>query len=112
MGNAYTVPEVMQEVTPEMSAAATRCWIVRGRVQGVNYRAFAARHAARLDIAGYARNMPDGSVRVLASGSHASLAAFQRLLHQGPRRARVEDVSEIAPPGEPPTFSRRTFSIL
>jgi acylphosphatase len=77
---------------------ARRC-LVSGRVQGVFYRASAARRAAELGVRGYARNLPDGRVEVLACGAAPDVQAFIDWLWQGPSAARVVavDVSEIAP---------------
>jgi acylphosphatase len=67
--------------------------VVRGRVQGVNFRAFAADHARRLRIAGSVRNLRDGqSVGVIAEGSRQAVEDLLALLHQGPRFARVDGV--------------------
>ncbi len=71
----------------------TAKFIVTGRVQGVFYRASARERALELGVVGYARNQPDGSVEVLASGSDAALDALQRWLQQGPPAARVERVT-------------------
>ncbi len=46
---------------------------VTGYVQGVGFRAFVRRHAIRLGLRGYARNMPDGSVEVVAQGDDYSI---------------------------------------
>ena len=67
--------------------------LVRGRVQGVNFRSFVARHAGAMNLSGYVRNMPDGRmVEVLAEGPRDRLERLVELLHQGPRSARVEGV--------------------
>jgi acylphosphatase len=63
---------------------------VHGAVQGVGYRRFAAREAAQLDLAGWVRNQPDGSVAGEAEGPEASLALFRRRLAEGPAFAAVE----------------------
>lgn len=76
-------------------AAVTRAWRVLGRVQGVGFRAFARRRAEALGISGYARNLPDGTVEVLARGYAAALDAFVDELRRGPRYARVVDVVEV-----------------
>lgn len=81
---------------------ARRAWRVYGRVQGVGFRAFVQRQARPLGLVGYARNLPDGSVEVLAEGSETSLNILHRHLHQGPRMARVDRVEEIEPPGRRP----------
>ena len=69
--------------------------VVRGRVQGVNFRDFAHRKAVALGLVGYTRNMPDGtSVEVYAEGDEASLRALLAHLRSGPGLARVEDIEE------------------
>lgn len=65
---------------------------VRGRVQGVGYRAFVERVALELGLAGYARNLPDGRVEVVAEGPEEALRALLEKLKEGPRLARVEGV--------------------
>jgi acylphosphatase len=69
-----------------------RC-IVRGRVQGVAFRAHTQRHARELGVTGYARNLPDGAVEVLACGTESGVAALCDWLREGPPAARVVDVS-------------------
>ena len=69
-----------------------RC-IVSGRVQGVFFRATAQRKALELKISGWVRNLPDGSVEVLACGDEANVKKLQDWLWQGPPHARVTDVS-------------------
>ncbi|MEI7434351.1 MAG: acylphosphatase [Methanomicrobiales archaeon] len=54
---------------------------VRGRVQGVGYRYYVADYAQQTGISGYVRNIPDGSVQVIAEGSEDSLLQFVRYLH-------------------------------
>ena len=69
-------------------------YIVSGRVQGVGFRWFVMREATRLDLAGYARNLPDGSVEVVAQGPPAALAALESALRQGPPAARIQAVDK------------------
>lgn len=67
--------------------------LVRGRVQGVGYRAFAIEQAHALGLDGYARNLPDGrSVEVVAEGPHPALEQLIERLRRGPRAARVDGV--------------------
>ncbi|HEU5398509.1 MAG TPA: acylphosphatase [Gammaproteobacteria bacterium] len=68
-----------------------RC-LVSGRVQGVFYRASTAERAAALGVMGYAKNLPDGRVEVLACGEAAAVKAFCEWLWQGPPAARVAAV--------------------
>jgi len=78
-----------------------RRFVVRGRVQGVGFRYFVINEASRLSIAGWARNLPNGSVEVLASGEDAALDALHRRLGEGPPAARVTGVEvSTPPPGE------------
>jgi acylphosphatase len=71
-----------------------RRWLVRGRVQGVGYRAFAQRSAQALSLTGYARNLDDGGVEVYAAGPAEKLAELAALLYRGPRWAGVRGVEE------------------
>jgi len=77
-------------------------YLVRGRVQGVGYRYFVMREAGALGVSGFARNLPDGSVEVVAEGGDEVLAAFEGRLREGPSFARVTDLdrSAIAPRGD------------
>jgi acylphosphatase len=69
---------------------------VRGRVQGVTYRASAAREARRRGLAGWVRNEPDGSVLVDVEGEPAALAAFLDWCSQGPAAARVDEIERTS----------------
>lgn len=66
---------------------------VRGRVQGVGYRAFVLDEAARLDLSGWVANEPDGSVRLQAEGRRADLDLLVARLWDGPQAAWVDDVA-------------------
>lgn len=68
-------------------------YLVSGRVQGVAFRAHARAEAVRLGLSGYARNLDDGRVEVVARGAPAALDAFEQSLGEGPPLARVESVS-------------------
>ena len=63
--------------------------LVGGRVQGVFYRATAARRAQELKIRGYARNLPDGRVEVLACGAEEAVNAFVSWLWIGSSASKV-----------------------
>ena len=67
-------------------------FIVSGKVQGVFYRVSTREQARRLDLAGHARNLPDGRVEVLAGGSALALDALERWLWHGPPAAEVAGV--------------------
>jgi acylphosphatase len=73
-------------------ARCIRCF-VSGRVQGVSFRASAAKEAQQLGITGYARNLPDGRVEVLACGDASALERFKAWLHRGPAAAEVSAVA-------------------
>ncbi|HKW56773.1 MAG TPA: acylphosphatase [Candidatus Acidoferrum sp.] len=76
----------------------TRRYFVSGIVQGVGYRFFVRDVAERLKISGYTRNLFDGRVEVLASGSPAQHAALRVALERGPRFSSVSVVhEEVAP---------------
>jgi acylphosphatase len=72
--------------------------LVGGRVQGVFYRATAARRARELGIRGYARNLPDGRVEVLACGEKDTVSTFVKWLWIGSSACKVTsvEVSETA----------------
>jgi acylphosphatase len=76
---------------------------VRGRVQGVWFRASTAQRATALGLRGRAENLPDGSVLVHAAGTPAALDALVEWLHHGPPMARVDavNVEVIDPEGYP-----------
>ncbi|CAG0950661.1 acylphosphatase [Anaerolineae bacterium] len=63
--------------------------VVQGIVQGVGYRATARWMARRLNLTGWVRNLPDGSVETHAYGDKTALDQFARWLHKGPENARV-----------------------
>ncbi len=67
---------------------------VRGRVQGVGFRAFVVRRAQEQGLAGRVRNLSDGTVEVEAEGSAGGLEALLSDLRRGPSHARVEAVDE------------------
>lgn len=71
--------------------AAAR-FIVAGKVQGVIFRASAREQALRLGLRGYAKNLADGRVEVLAAGEAENIEALARWLAQGPPMARVDRV--------------------
>ena len=91
-----------------------RYLVIRGRVQGVGYRAFAEREAIRRGLEGYVRNRQDGSVEALLVGPPAEIDDTVNALRRGPPGSRVDainisdaepDALNIRRPGE-------RFSIL
>ena len=67
--------------------------VAQGRVQGVNYRAFASVDAARLSLTGYVRNLADGSVEICAEGDRKQLEKLVEHLKAGPTGARVDNLA-------------------
>lgn len=72
--------------------AAARLFTVKGRVQGVYFRASTRRVADSLGLSGHAINLANGDVEVLACGAPAALDELESWLHEGPRGARVTAV--------------------
>jgi acylphosphatase len=68
---------------------------VEGSVQGVFYRASTQQQAEKYHLTGYARNLPDGSVEVLACGEPQAVESLCDWLWQGSSHARVESVECI-----------------
>ena len=66
--------------------------IVHGRVQGVSFRYYTLQAAERHAVAGWVRNLPDGTVEVTAEGTRQQLDALLGFLRQGPPGARVTQV--------------------
>jgi acylphosphatase len=88
----------------------TTRFLVSGQVQGVGFRWFVARHARSLGLGGYARNLPDGRVEVVASGGEAeAIARLEELLRAGPAHSRVERLERQD--GVDETVSSRSFDI-
>ena len=70
-------------------------FIVSGKVQGVFFRASAAREATRLGLRGHAINLADGRVEVLAEGNAAAVEAFKHDLAAGPAHSQVGKLEEL-----------------
>jgi acylphosphatase len=73
--------------------------IVRGLVQGVGFRMFVHREASALQLSGWTRNLPDGTVEIEAQGSTALLDELVLRARRGPGRSNVAAIAvrEIAP---------------
>lgn len=76
-----------------MSAAIRRVTI-RGRVQGVGYRAWVEHRARAHDLEGWVRNLRDGNVEALFAGPADVVAAMVERCRRGPSSARVDEVTE------------------
>ena len=66
--------------------------IVHGLVQGVAFRHYTRATAARLNLSGFVRNLPNGSVEIEAEGPAGPLRELAEWIHHGPDYARVERV--------------------
>lgn len=92
-GNGYIRPMICK-----------KC-LISGRVQGVFYRGTAAQRARELGVRGYARNLPDGRVEVLACGDDEAVQTFVSWLWTGSSASKViaveitEALEHSAPPG-------------
>jgi acylphosphatase len=78
-----------------MAERIARKFFIRGDVQGVGYRFFAQRAAARHQVVGYVKNLDDGRVAVLAEGPAPNVEAFKHELLTGPRFSTVDHIEEI-----------------
>ena len=76
------------------SGRVARKYVVKGRVQGVGFRAFVEYAAESLGVRGWARNSDDGSVEVYAIGTLEQLSEFAGYLWKGPRMSDVRHVDE------------------
>ena len=85
-----------------------RHYTISGEVQGVGYRFFAQRIAARHQVVGYVRNLADGRVEVHAEGTPEGIEGFKHDLAAGPQYARVEQVEELS---LDPTGTYKNFRI-
>jgi acylphosphatase len=79
-----------------MSARVIRHLVIRGRVQGVGYRAFAEYTAFGHGLAGWVRNRRDGAVEAVLAGPAAAVAQVVEAYRRGPPGARVERIDERA----------------
>ncbi|RKU34057.1 acylphosphatase [Candidatus Poribacteria bacterium] len=83
--------------------------LISGKVQGVGFRNFTQRNATQLGVNGYAKNLANGKVEVVAEADKAQLDALVALLRQGPRYARVDslEIDERPFTGEYKSFGIR-----
>jgi acylphosphatase len=66
--------------------------LVKGVVQGVNFRYYTRREALRLNVTGWVRNLPDGSVAAVLEGEEEDTQALIRWCRQGPPSAEVQSL--------------------
>jgi acylphosphatase len=72
-----------------------RKFFISGLVQGVGFRFFTQRAAARHQVVGYVRNLEDGRVEAFAEGIETAVIEFQKEILTGPTFSRVENVEEL-----------------
>lgn len=63
-----------------------------GRVQGVLFRQSTKKIADQLEIKGYAKNLPDGSVEIIAQGNQEQINQLEEWARTGPRLAKVDQI--------------------
>lgn len=80
-----------------MSAIRSVHVVIRGRVQGVAFRAWTRREAGRLGLSGWVRNRRDGSVEAVFSGGEAAVEAMLAACRRGPVAAEVTAVDMLGP---------------
>ena len=87
--------------------------VVRGRVQGVGFRAATAYEARRLGVAGWVRNLPDGAVEVEARARAAAVDALVAWLAHGPSYAHVSglDIDDSPAAGRDASEGLQGFTI-
>ena len=81
---------------------------VEGKVQGVWFRQSTKQFADRLGVVGYAKNMSDGSVEVVAQGNETEIAELGAFISQGPPLAEVSRIVSSMTDAEP-MFGFKTF---
>jgi acylphosphatase len=79
----------------DSSRKVARRFFISGDVQGVGYRFFAQRAAARHQVFGYVKNLDDGRVESLVEGSAQQVEAFKHDLATGPRFGKVDHIEEL-----------------
>jgi len=75
---------------------------ITGTVQGVGFRWFVRERARRLGLAGWVRNMEDGSLEVAASGDEQQVELLRVELQRGPSGSRVKEVEDLEGPMQEP----------
>jgi acylphosphatase len=76
-----------------MNIRLCKKYIISGHVQGVWFRASTQEQAKKLNITGWAKNLPDGNVEVIACGMEYQLNILHQWLIHGPKNASVDSVS-------------------
>jgi acylphosphatase len=91
-----------------MLMVIARKFIISGQVQGVGYRYFAQRSAARHQVRGYVKNLDDGRVEAFAQGTAKQVDEFKHDLVAGPTYSKVKEIEETV---LEPTITYSTFRI-
>ena len=86
-----------------MTQRVCKRFLISGRVQGVFFRGSTAQQAAQLELVGFARNLADGRVEVVALGEAAAVESLEQWLAKGPPVARVDRIAVSCP--EPDEYS-------
>jgi acylphosphatase len=88
--------------------------LIRGRVQGVGYRAWVEQQARGLGLLGWVRNRRDGSVEALFAGTDELVTSMIAACRHGPSSARIDDVAEEAASADALGLRRagEAFSVL
>lgn len=83
--------------------------IVKGRVQGVGFRAYTQRHAVFYELTGWVRNRWNGTVELVAEGRKSNVEQFLQMIGRGPFHGTTQDVivDWIDPTGEFKSFRVR-----
>jgi acylphosphatase len=89
------VSETLGRITPGGTILHV---VVHGRVQGVGFRWFVRTEARRLGLAGWVRNLPDGTVELRASGIAQFLSALEQAIQRGPDGATVAQITQVENP--------------
>lgn len=69
-------------------------FLIVGHVQGVGFRYHTSHQGLKLGLTGYAKNLNNGDVEVIACGTEEQIEAFSKWLEEGPRTASVDSVTQ------------------
>ena len=72
-----------------------RHYLISGKVQGVGYRQFALKQALAIGLKGQVRNLRDGRVEIIASGSETQIRPFEAMLAKGPKNSSIEGIERV-----------------
>ncbi len=92
--NDALLPELGTPITLTIEVNEMKQWyvLISGKVQGVGFRNFTQLNAQQLGVNGYAKNLANGKVEVVAEGDKSQLYALVEFLKKGPRYARVDSL--------------------